>query len=676
MNLGKARIAYPYVLYNVQVSHHTERRSTAMEWLLLEIAHIAEKYQEYISIPLDSILKNMFSIADGDLLLRQVLNNLIDVNALKQIVQFSDRSDWQQIRCGDLKLTENGRRLQKENKLPAKAQNNNLEVIYDVINGQVRIDNQKNKSLSDNTTNPKAKDISLDNLPGFPDSLVNERIQNLQQTGKNLPNWLQGNSHIDNIRPLGTPQIKWYNTSRDILADDEGNISLRDETNTDVVEAVLRETDLGTMPDYEIPIIGINDLLEKRKVQPYASIKDRIDVSLRKQDICFVSPQFKNIIEQQNKKNCIILGQLDFGIDDNGGNFVVHIPYPPYGGMCYQDKECVISAAAVALHVGNITRQVPYIFETVDEDFDSRIRMIVKDYYLRDERILKLLAYIDNPQYHIFYSEEYICRKLNSTSIEIFTPVDKTLDRLLKLNKKMTDALPNLPIPASCETIRLELIEKKNTDILNDIREWVIQWREALEKLQKDTNVNVNDIDWQGTSFGSSIERMEQISDAIALFFDDTSSRYNKIYVMDTSALMHYPAVLDDFTNNRAMVIVPKPVLVELDNLKESDDEKVQKEARRAINKIDEYRENQWLNLKEDNYEELLPESYRKSIKNDFLILSVALRYFVKKPVMVTDDNNFKNIATSQDIEAITAHELHEKLSDSKTKVKNKKKKK
>lgn len=106
MNIGKARIAYPFVEYSVQVTHHTERKSTAMEWMLLEIAQKAESYPEYASTPLESILTAIFSVADGNTLLRQVLTDLVDVNALEQIPGFSDQSEWKQLRCGYLRLTD------------------------------------------------------------------------------------------------------------------------------------------------------------------------------------------------------------------------------------------------------------------------------------------------------------------------------------------------------------------------------------------------------------------------------------------------------------------------------------------------------------------------------------------------------------------------------------------
>ena len=674
MNLGRARIAYPFVEYSVNVTHHTERKSTAMEWMLLEIAQKAESYPEYANIPLDDILTSIFSVADGDILLRQVLTDLVDVSALEQIPGFSDQSDWKQIRCGDLRLTDDGRRLQREGKLPAKSSTNELSVIYDVVNNCLV---SSSKGMSDTTANPKAKDIGEGNIPAFPGSLINLRIEKWQNDGKNSPSWLQPNSRIDDIAPKGEGKVRWQNTAHEITMDNSGNLSLSGAPNEEIAEAVLQETDLGAMPDYELPMISVDTLLSKRKQYPYAKTADNIESYGAKAGIFTAIPQFSNAFEGKSNKVCLLLGQPAFGFEDTGKNAVISIPDAFPEGLCYQDKDRSVYAAAVEGHIGAVNRLLPYAYEDTS-DFSAFVTRLVKKYYMLDRRMMKLLDIVGEASYQEFYTADYIRELLNSPDIQQLTPVDKILDRLLKLDAKLQRVLGDVPFPASSETIRSALLGKE-TEILGDMREWTVQWREALESLKNKTNVDLKTIDWQDTGFGLSLERMEQAAEAVAIFYDDAASRYNKVYVFDTSALMHYPDVLDDFTNNQALVIIPKQVLVELDGLKTADDEKKQYQAREAARKINEHGEEPWLKQDEDNYLELLSESFRESGIKDFYILSVAVKYRVKNPVMVTDDNNFQNFARSEGVEVITAHNLHEKLTNaasSKGKGKNKKKKK
>ena len=673
MNLGKARIAYPFVEYSVQVKHHTERKSTAMEWMLLEIAQKAESYPDYANIPLENILTSIFSVADGNMLLRQVLTDLVDVRALEQISSFSDRSEWNHLRCGDLRLTDDGRRLQREGKLPAKHQTNKLSVVYDVVNNRLV---NSSKGMSDNTANPKAKDIGEGNMPGFPGSLIRSRIEEWQVNGKNAPSWLQANSRIDDIVPEGNAKIKWQNTGHEITIDSSGNLSLLGEPNAEISETVLQDTDLGEMPDYALPMIGIGVLLGKRKYWSYAKVTDSIENYAAKAKIFAVAPQFSSLIEGKSNNVCLLLGQPSFGFDDTGKNAVISIPDAFPEGLCYQDSERSVYAAAIEGHIGATIRMIPYIYEDTSE-FSTFVINLVKRYYMLDRRIMKLLDIVGNASYQEFYTADYIRELLNSSEIQQLTPVDKILDRLLKIDAKLQKVLGDVPSPASSEIIRSVLLGKE-VEILGDVREWTMQWREALESLKNKTNVDVNAIDWQDTNFGLSLERMDQAADAVAIFYDDAAGRYNQVYVFDTCALMHYSDVLDDFTNNQALVIIPKQVLVELDGLKAAEDEKQQYQARQAIRKIHEHGEEPWLKQNEDNYLELLSESFRESGIKDFYILSVAVKYRMKKPIMVTDDDNFQNFAQSEGVETITAHNLHEKLTNAvsfKGKGKNKKKK-
>ena len=665
--------------YSVQVTHHTERKSTAMEWMLLEIAQKAESHREYAAVPLEEILTAIFSVADGDMLLRQVLTDLVDVSALEQIPRFSDKSEWNQIQCGDLRLTDEGRRLQREGKLPAKSQTQKLSFIYDVVNNRLA---SSSKSLYDNTVNPKAKDIGNGNMPGFPATLIRRRIKEWQANGKTAPSWLQSNSRVDDIVPDGNAKIKWQNTSHEIIMDNDGNLSLLGVPNAEIAEAVLQVTDLGAMPDYELPNIGVAELLNKRKYAVYDKASDTIESYVAKAKIFAVAPQFSGTIVEKSNKFCLMLGQPTFDFkEDTGKNIVISIPDAFPKGMCYQDCDRIVYAAAVEGYIGSLRRLIPYTYEddTYEDvcDFSSFVTNLVKKYYMLDRRIMQLLTMVDNVSYQEFYTTDYIRGLLNSSEIQQLTPVDIILDRLLKLAEKLQEVLRDVPSPASYETIRSVLLGQK-VKILGDIREWTVQWREALEDLKNKTTVDLKTIDWQDSDFGLSLERMEQTADTIAIFYDDAASRYSKVFVFDTSALLDYPNVLDDFTNNQSLVIIPKQVLVELDGLKTADDKNRRHQAREVIRKIHEYGEEPWLKQNEDNYLELLSESFRESEIKDVYILSVAVKYRVKNPVMVTNDINFQNFAISEHIETITVQNLHEKMTNAVTsrgKRKNKKNK-
>ena len=119
-------------------------------------------------------------------------------------------------------------------------------------------------------------------------------------------------------------------------------------------------------------------------------------------------------------------------------------------------------------------------------------------------------------------------------------------------------------------------------------------------------------------------------------------------------------------------------VLDELDGLKNSEDEEIAKKAREIIRNISKYSNCDWLNIKESSYPELISKDLDKE-RNDNKILSIAIKYCTKKPILLTDDTNFGNIAIANNIETMNLKSYltikqAEKTTNKDSKKKNKKK--
>ena len=659
MEVTKARVAYPYMKYTVKVTHSTERKSTAMEWMLLEIAQKAKEYPDWAEIPLERVLDFVFSIADGDPVLRRVLLELQDVGALEQIPGLSDISEWEKLKCGDLKLTANGARLQKDGKLPAKPVSSRCDFIYDVV-GNCLLDSQK--GMSDTTTSFKVKD--MDDVPSFPDSKILDKIEEWKNGGKNggknAPPWLQRNSHIDQITPERAT-VQWKTIGRDIAVDGDGSLSVMGESDPNIAEAILENTDLGAMPDEAIPAISVDALLEKRHVERYEKIEDVIANYAGKADVFVLNPRFANPAKGKRNKICLLLGQSSFGFEDEGNSVVVSLPEVAPEGLMYQDRERSVHAAAISGHFRNFNRQIPYLYEEVS-DFSDFLLATVRKYYRKERRIMMLLKSIEDVSYSEFYTPDDLKELFSGQTMQEYTPVDKELAKLLTIISQMKNALGDLSLPVSGETLR-EVLQPKDGEELKRIRDGIGQWRETLESLKTDRNIDLQEMNWEGMPFGLVLECMGQVANELSVFYDDAAIRYDKVYVFDTCALMDCPDVLDDFADDRALVIIPKQVSVELDGLKNNTDDTKNAKARTAIGKINTYMKKPWMKLDEDRYPELMSKSYQESGIKDIDILSVAVKYKYKKPVMVTNDKNFQNFAASVRVEAISAEELHKNLS-------------
>ena len=72
---------------------------------------------------------------------------------------------------------------------------------------------------------------------------------------------------------------------------------------------------------------------------------------------------------------------------------------------------------------------------------------------------------------------------------------------------------------------------------------------------------------------------------------------------------------------------------------------------------------------------ELLPKDLDNE-KNDNKILSIGIKYIIKKPILLTDDINLRNIASSQNITSLDLNELKNMMESQTLNNQNKQKKK
>ena len=130
---------------------------------------------------------------------------------------------------------------------------------------------------------------------------------------------------------------------------------------------------------------------------------------------------------------------------------------------------------------------------------------------------------------------------------------------------------------------------------------------------------------------------------------DEIQNQNGILYVFDTNALMNDPNLISRPKRNSSYII-PITVLEELDKLK-LDKSKSQKasNAIRSINKA---------NVKiEESSDNVLPKDFDMR-NNDNKILATAMKYSNKNVVIVTDDNNLKNKARSQNIRCMSLSEF------------------
>ena len=231
-----------------------------------------------------------------------------------------------------------------------------------------------------------------------------------------------------------------------------------------------------------------------------------------------------------------------------------------------------------------------------------------------------------------------------SLVLDEYTPVEQTLAEMRRAADSVLGRLPELGNGWDSENVR-EAVLAHQEDIRrfqSDIR----TWQNAEERFEERIG-SLEEYARPGSGFAAMAALMNRMADTLAVFMEDSAIKYRSVVVADTCALMNRPELISWFDDGKAMLIIPQIVLGQLDEKKISEDEEEAYKSREAIRQINNYRPFEWLNLGEVSDPSLLNRDL-DSNSSDNRILSVALRYIVKLPILLTDDINFRNIADAQ----------------------------
>lgn len=265
----------------------------------------------------------------------------------------------------------------------------------------------------------------------------------------------------------------------------------------------------------------------------------------------------------------------------------------------------------------------------------------------------------DSPEIRNIYTDECIRQILMVfTSDELYampayTIVERSILQLRRASDSLKELLPGAELtkPLTVEDARRICLANKSS--LGDVYSELKAWRSKINDLgsigiDEDSLVH-DDLRYSriATSVGNLVLGIEP-------FYDEGMLKYDKVYVVDTCAIMNEPGLVSEFESDWAMLVITHTTLEELDSLKASEDEEKAFKARDAIREIDNHRAFGWLNLRESSYPELLSDDSDAG-RNDNKILSVALRYIIKAPVLITDDANLRNIAEAYSIDSVTS---------------------
>ena len=277
------------------------------------------------------------------------------------------------------------------------------------------------------------------------------------------------------------------------------------------------------------------------------------------------------------------------------------------------------------------------------------------------------------------YSEKSILNFFNKfkdeniLKIDEYTVVEKTIHNLKKILLRVEKLIPELNLYQTVSNEKYNEIVLAHKDILKELYEKVRQWKKEEEEFINKV-FNLDEFLKTDNPFMNVKKNIDGLRNALATFFDDSFMKFNEVYIADTSILLNEPNLISWFDGKKTLLVIPMVVLDELDGLKNSENEEIAHKAREVIRNISKYNKCDWLNIKESSYPELLSKDLVKE-KNDNKILSIAIKYCTKKPILLTDDTNFGNIAIANNIKTMNLESYLTTKQEEKTANKDNKKK-
>jgi len=775
MNFTEVTLSYPCILYKAEVSHFTSRKSTAIEWVILEAITKCEKLQNYSGISIANFFEQLFTISDADLLIRPVLISLQDIGAII-ISGIDDETELNTVAMNNLRLTPTGREMQAQGLLPGVSSEETFSFYYELV--------EKILKLKDETTLYKGEatgipiiDIDNPDNSDFPEGAIREFFSKIQNDKKrNELSWLTSNTQVQSIRQLYA-ELYWKNIIRKVELVDgmKWKISGMEDQNID--EISLKKFDipypeeLKNLPskinqpnkkNIRIGIVFGADKFEVKKSKMqliiripdydlntqglYFNVSNSVKACMttvsageifKDIPIAYIPKEYKNnlpntiantVAKYYTQDNIILFALYEIGLKDLFLEYVTNIVSENkklddkakiiesfnqkskefYGknAILATDKEkFLIDEDYIIKHSKNIENAKKIIseyaeisaFKQDDSLFQKMMQIVIEHVGVQDslEDIWSFWEVITSTKKaHInwitkmelqkyLYSEKSILNFFNKfkdenlLEIDKYTIVENTILNLKRISLQIEKLIPELNLYKTVSNEKYNEIVLAHKNILKELYEEVRQWKKEEEEFINKV-IDLDEFLKTDNPFMNVKKNIDGLRNALATFFDDSFMKFNEVYIADTSILLNEPNLISWFDGKKTLLVIPMIVLDELDGLKNSEDEEIAKKAREIIRNISKYSNCDWLNIKESSYPELISKDLDKE-RNDNKILSIAIKYCTKKPILLTDDTNFGNIAIANNIETMNLKSYltikqAEKTTNKDSKKKNKKK--
>lgn len=240
MKLTDVTLSYPFIRYRIDVTHFTSRRSTAIEWLILEAVQRIQMAPEYQGMSIEDFFSVLFGITDTNQMIRPCLLNLRDIGAL-QLDSIYDQTDMAQTQMEQLHLTPVGAAMQRDGKLPGADSTDRIRFYYN-INANQLLRDSKSSYYQERPNGISVREVDSAEEIAFPAPLVSETLETLKSQ-KDRPSWLMEETIIRQVTP-NESELLWKNVLKSFNVGEGMQCNIEGIENTDVNAVALANLDL------------------------------------------------------------------------------------------------------------------------------------------------------------------------------------------------------------------------------------------------------------------------------------------------------------------------------------------------------------------------------------------------------------------------------------------------
>lgn len=278
MNVGVLQVSYPFKNLDVLVNHFTSRKSTVIEWGILELVKDAQYNPKLLNTNLSDIFEEILKINDADLLIKPCLIGLQDLEAIK-VSGLSDQTSLKEITLSDVELTEKGASMQEKGLLPGVSSEEKIKLSYDLYIGSIKKYSSNEAFTSKNLGHPMVDIETVENTQ-FPAIQVRSFLESCKT--KKAYQWLQETTDISSL-VLESSSVVWHNQDKLIEIVDGTIIKIQGAKDNDPVNKAVFNEDIMVDDDritYNISPLEIEQ--EVNEAFLYKDLADNIHQTLNK----------------------------------------------------------------------------------------------------------------------------------------------------------------------------------------------------------------------------------------------------------------------------------------------------------------------------------------------------------------------------------------------------------